>query len=113
MTTDTQHQPDADLGQPGRAAARRGVPLSYAQEQLWFLDQLSPDDTTYNILLAWRLHGADLDPGILSRCLDLVVARHASLRTTVHVQDGAPFQVAADPAGSGPERYRPQRSAGP
>ena len=101
MTTDTQHQLDADLGQPGRAAARRAVPLSYAQEQLWFLDQLSPGDTTYNILLAWRLHGADLDPGILSRCLDLVVARHASLRTTVHVQDGAPFQVAADPAGAG------------
>jgi amino acid adenylation domain-containing protein len=99
MTTGTQYGPGP--GQPdGAAPAGLTVPLSYGQEQLWFLDQLSPGETTYNILLAWRLHGP-LDQAILSACLDLVVARHAALRTVVQVHDGTPFQVVTDPAGAG------------
>lgn len=68
------------------------APLSFGQEQLWFLDELTPGETTYNILLATRLRGP-LDAGILQRCLSLLVARHESLRVTVQATDGTPFQV--------------------
>jgi amino acid adenylation domain-containing protein len=71
-------------------------PLSFGQEQLWFLDQLAPGETTYNIAIAWRLHG-QLDVGILQRCLDLIVARHEILRVTVRTVDGAPVQVVSPP----------------
>jgi acyl carrier protein len=75
-------------------------PLSFAQEQLWFLDQLAPGETTYNILMAWRLHGP-LRVDLLRRCVDLVVARHESLRVTIRHDEGAPYQVVA-PAASVP-----------
>ncbi|MEZ0096337.1 condensation domain-containing protein, partial [Streptacidiphilus sp. EB129] len=78
-------------------AAEPGSPLSFGQEQLWFLDQLAPGETTYNLLLAWRLRGA-LDVGILRRCLALVVERHEVLRVTVRAVNGTPYQVVA-PAG--------------
>lgn len=69
--------------------------LSLAQEQLWFLDQLTPHEPTYNLLLVWRLHGP-LRVDLLRRCLSLVVARHESLRVTIHNDDdGTPYQVVA------------------
>jgi amino acid adenylation domain-containing protein len=70
--------------------------LSFAQEQLWFLDQLAPGDTTYNLFLVWRLRGP-LRVDVLRRCLDLVVARHETLRIRVRSADGVPFQVVAPP----------------
>lgn len=66
--------------------------LSLAQEQLWFLDQLAPGETTYNILMVWRLSGP-LRVDLLQRCLNLVVARHESLRASIHSDDGMPYQV--------------------
>lgn len=74
-----------------------GLPLSFGQEQLWFLDQLAPGDTTYNILLAWRLRGP-LDLDVLRRSLSFVVSRHDALRATVTAHDGQPFQVIAPPS---------------
>src|SRR5947207_5182711 len=74
-----------------------GAPLSFGQEQLWFLDQLTPGQTTYNILLASRLRGP-LDIDILRRCLTLLVERHEALRVTIHATDGTPFQVVSPPA---------------
>lgn len=72
-------------------------PLSLAQEQLWFLDQLTPGKTTYNILLAWRLHGP-LQVDLMRRALNLVVARHESLRVTIDSDEGTPHQVVAPAA---------------
>jgi len=72
------------------------TPLSFGQEQLWFLERLNPGNTTYNILLASRLRGT-LHAGILGRSLDLVVARHEGLRTSFRVSDGVPFQVVSPP----------------
>ncbi len=80
-------------GEPGRRVRR----LSFAQEQLWFLDQLAPGQAIYNILMAWRLHGP-LQVDLLQRCLNLVVARHESLRVTIHSAEGTPYQVVAPPA---------------
>jgi amino acid adenylation domain-containing protein len=76
---------------------RAAAPLSFAQEQLWFLDQLTPGLTTYNILLAVRLHGP-LDVDCLRRSLTVVVGRHEALRVTFAATDGVPFQMIAPPA---------------
>jgi amino acid adenylation domain-containing protein len=61
-----------------------GLPLSYAQQRLWFLDQLQPGTALYNMPVAVRLDGP-LDCSILERCLNEIVRRHASLRTTFPV----------------------------
>lgn len=66
--------------------------LSFAQEQLWYLDQLAPGETMYNLLLVWRLRGP-LRVDLLGRCLNLVVARHESLRVTIRDDEGTPYQV--------------------
>jgi amino acid adenylation domain-containing protein len=67
-------------------------PLSYAQEQLWFLDRLQPGSDFYNVAVAWRLTG-DLDVSRLSRCLQEVMRRHEVLRTCfVMAEDGKPKQ---------------------
>ncbi|MGB8128330.1 MAG: condensation domain-containing protein, partial [Candidatus Angelobacter sp.] len=55
-------------------------PLSYQQEQLWFLDRFEPSSDFYNVPLAWKLEG-DLDVATLRRSLQEVVRRHEILRT--------------------------------
>jgi hypothetical protein len=82
---------------PAEAADAQIRRLSFAQEQLWFLDQLAPGETTYNILMVWRLRGP-LRVDLLHRCLNLVVARHESLRVTIHTDKGTPYQVVAPAA---------------
>jgi aspartate racemase len=67
-------------------------PLSYAQERLWFLDQLEPGSAFYNIPASFRVRG-ELNIGALERSLNEIVRRHESLRTTFRVQDGKPVQV--------------------
>ncbi|MBV9108432.1 MAG: amino acid adenylation domain-containing protein, partial [Gemmatimonadetes bacterium] len=70
------------------------LPLSFAQERLWFIDRLEPDSAVYNIPAAWRLEGA-LDEAVLERALGEVVRRHEALRTTFGEADGTPVQVIA------------------
>jgi hypothetical protein len=75
------------------AVSRDGdLPLSFAQQRLWFLDRLLPDKAAYNIAAAWRLRGA-LDVGALERALDTLVARHEMLRTRFALSEGEPVQV--------------------
>lgn len=88
-------QPAVDA-QAFTTAPAEAKPLSHSQEQLWFLDQLSPGSTSYNIQLVWRLHG-ELDIERLGRAVDQVFARHASLRTVVATRDGAAFQAVSEP----------------
>ena len=73
----------------GRAGA---LPLSFAQQRLWFLDQLEPGSAFYNVPAAVRLSGR-LEAGVLARVLTEVVRRHESLRTTFAVAGGQPVQV--------------------
>ncbi len=77
-----------------------GLPLSFAQERLWFLARLDPESPAYNLPAALRLTG-DLRPALLGRALDAVVARHEALRTTFGERDGQPVQHIA-PAGALP-----------
>jgi amino acid adenylation domain-containing protein len=75
--------------------ARDGeLPLSFAQQRLWFLDQLEPGSALYNMPAAVRLHGP-LDVGALERSLAEIVRRHEALRTTFAVAGGQPVQVIA------------------
>jgi amino acid adenylation domain-containing protein len=71
---------------------RRLFPLSFAQERLWFLDQLQPGTGLYNIPGAIRFRGA-LDPAVLQAALGWLVRRHESLRTTFARTEGGPVQA--------------------
>jgi len=68
------------------------IPLSYAQQRLWFLAQLEPNSALYNISRAFRLYGA-LDIDRLQQAVQAVVARHEVLRTNFVETDSGPVQV--------------------
>ncbi|MGB3438350.1 MAG: condensation domain-containing protein [Actinophytocola sp.] len=70
-----------------RRAARVDAPLSFTQEQLWFLDRLDPGNPAYGIPFGLRLTGP-LDRAALARALAAVVDRHPALRTTFIERDG-------------------------
>ncbi|HWN45615.1 MAG TPA: condensation domain-containing protein, partial [Thermoanaerobaculia bacterium] len=72
-------------------------PLSFAQERLWFLDRLDPDNPAYVIPSSLRLRGR-LDVPALERALTEVVRRHEVLRATFHEEGGRPVQRIAPPA---------------
>jgi amino acid adenylation domain-containing protein/non-ribosomal peptide synthase protein (TIGR01720 family) len=69
-------------------------PLSYAQQRLWFLDQLEPGDSSYNIATTARLKGP-LDAARLEECLNAVVRRHEALRTAFVADGGEARQFVA------------------
>jgi Condensation domain len=70
------------------------VALSFAQQRLWFLDQLSPGTAFYNVAAAVPLSYAVV-PWALERAVNGVIARHEVLRTTFEDRDGRPVQVIA------------------
>src|SRR5262249_12859373 len=75
----------------------RELPLSFAQQRLWFIDQLEPGSFYYNIPAAVRLSGpVKLD--VLERCLNEIVRRHESLRTIFGEIDGQPVQLISPPS---------------
>ncbi|MDT5296661.1 MAG: hypothetical protein QOJ76_3541, partial [Acidobacteriota bacterium] len=78
---------------PVRAVAHDGnLPLSFAQQRLWFIDQLEVNNASYNIPTAMRLRGR-LDVAALEQTLSEIRRRHKSLRTRFVEIDGEPWQV--------------------
>ena len=68
--------------------------LSFAQERLWFLNQLEGESATYNIPSAWHLNG-QLSIGALEAAVNEIIRRHEILRTTFTTQNGVPTQAIA------------------
>jgi len=90
----------------GRAGARAplarvshdgAVPLSFAQQRLWFLHELEPQSAAYNLAGALDLRG-DLDVDALESALTAIVGRHESLRTAFRREEGQPVQVVLPPS---------------
>jgi amino acid adenylation domain-containing protein/FkbM family methyltransferase len=75
-----------------RASRDNALPLSFAQQRLWFLDQVAPGNPAYNIQAAVRLSGP-LNVAAFASTLNEIVQRHEILRTTFHIVDGQPTQV--------------------
>jgi amino acid adenylation domain-containing protein len=87
----------ADTPPLGRAARGGLLPLSFAQERLWFLDQLEPASSAYNIAAVHRFRGP-LDLAAVAASLQEVLRRHEVLRTVFATVDGTPVQVVQPPA---------------
>ena len=109
MLTDAQRAAYTERLRRGRSAAPSGIPrrgkdagplpLSFGQEQLWFLDHFAPNEPTYNIPQALRLTGP-LDVEALGWALDPLVERHEALRTSfVTGPAGRPVQEVAEASG--------------
>jgi amino acid adenylation domain-containing protein len=87
----------AKAASPIRRIPRDGeLPLSYSQLRQWFLVQLEPGTSEYNLTLALRLRG-ELDRGALQHALDEIVRRHEALRTVFAVAGGRPVPVIREP----------------
>jgi amino acid adenylation domain-containing protein len=96
----------AGLDVPGAAVAGpplvpvrrdRPLPLSFAQQRLWFIDQLEPGGSAYNLPVVLRMRGV-LDAPALAWALGETVKRHEALRTTFAMgEDGEPVQVIGPP----------------
>jgi amino acid adenylation domain-containing protein len=71
---------------------QRTFPASFAQQRLWFLDQLEPETAAYNLPRAFRIIG-HLKPDVLTRAIRAMVQRHESLRTIFDAVDGRPRQI--------------------
>ena len=76
------------------AARGKDLPLSLAQQRLWFLNKLEPHSAAYNIPIAFQLRG-EVNREVLERSLNELVARHESLRTTFPDVDGEAVQFIA------------------
>ena len=91
-----------DAKPPPLTVAARGstatrFPLSYAQQRLWFLDQLMPGQGLYNMPTVLHLTG-ELDVAALARTFAELVRRHEALRTSFTSRQGRPEQVVHAPS---------------
>ena len=86
---------------PARLPVRRvtrseRVPLSFAQQRLWFVNRLHGRNSTYNVPVAWQIVACN--PELLGEALTDVIGRHEALRTVFPEEDGIPWQEIVPPA---------------
>src|SRR6185312_3897859 len=79
-----------------RVSRAADLPLSFAQQRLWMLDRLEPNNASYNMATAVRLRGS-FAVEALAQAVNELVARHETLRTNFVVRGGVPVQVVAAP----------------
>ena len=70
-------------------------PTSFAQKRFWFLHQLNPDSSLYNVPIALELRGP-LDTTVLSKAFEAIIERHEPLRTIFRLEDGELVQIVAE-----------------
>src|SRR5262249_21768144 len=87
----------AETTQLVRAPRAENLPLSYAQQRLWFLDQLEGEHASYNMPSAVRLRG-ELNERALQRALEEIVRRHEALRSHFRFVAGQTLQIISDSA---------------
>lgn len=73
-----------------------GLPLSFSQQRLWFLEQMEGELTAYNMPYRWKLSGT-LNASAVEQALETIIHRHEPLRTTFELNDGEPVQVVGLP----------------
>jgi len=78
------------------------LPMSAAQQRLWFLNQIDPGSAAYNIAGALRIRG-HLDVAAIQRAFQDVIARHDALRTRIGERDGAPWLEIVEAASANAE----------
>ncbi|HWQ04787.1 MAG TPA: amino acid adenylation domain-containing protein [Longilinea sp.] len=84
---------DANLLPPIQVVDRaQPLELSFSQERMWFVQQLDPNNSAYNIPLAYRFNGK-ADQAVLQKTLDWMIARHEILRTYFVFKDEQPLQI--------------------
>src|ERR1044071_4351276 len=79
-----------------RREHRQTAPLSFAQQRLWFLEQMEPGSPAYNIAGALHLRG-EIDPAALGCSLNEILLRHEALRTSFTDSDGSPGHAIKPP----------------
>ncbi|WP_416235761.1 amino acid adenylation domain-containing protein [Nostoc sp. UHCC 0252] len=92
------HEKNADTDTdfpPIKAERPQNLPLSFAQERLWLLNQLEPDNSSYNEQAALKLHGK-LNAVALEQSLNKIIDRHEALRTNFSTINEQPVQVITD-----------------
>ena len=77
---------------PSVVRSRASFPLSFAQQRLWFIEQVEPGNAAYNIATAIHLKG-EFSVALLEQSFIYLLQRHESLRTTFHLCEGQPVQV--------------------
>ncbi|QOT00426.1 amino acid adenylation domain-containing protein [Brevibacterium sp. JNUCC-42] len=90
-TDENAHTP---LIQRSDAVTQGEYPLSFSQQRLWFLHQMNPENTAYNLPYAFSITGR-LDVRALKRSIEEIMKRHEILRTTFAFRDGQPVQRVA------------------
>jgi len=82
---------NTDIQKIEQAPRQTYMPLSFAQQRLWFIDQLEPGSTQYNVPGAIYING-NVDARLLEKSIALLVERHEILRTTFHTIEGKGMQ---------------------
>src|SRR5689334_20163855 len=97
LLEDESRQAQRIKPRPGeRNSEASTLPVAWAQQRLWFIEQLEGGNAAYHIALALRLKG-HLNESALRRALDTIVSRHESLRTIFSSVDGVPQQEVLAP----------------
>ena len=94
----TKPEPEAPPANRQRIPRRQqtdALPLSFAQQRIWMLDQIDPGNALYNIRITVRLSG-QLHFQTLHRCIDTLVLRHEGLRTVFAMGEEHPVQIIAE-----------------
>jgi len=92
METAGQPSHGADTLSPQPVLRDGELPLSFAQQRLWFLDQLEPGSSAYNFSAIFRLKGR-LNVTALEQSFNEIIKRHEALRTVFHAVNGSPCQI--------------------